>query len=101
MISSSIQILSWFVSLIIGSIYYFYLKFILCKINSKNIILKFSLDVIYVLFFTYVVINVYYKLNGGYIHYSYPIFYLIGYLISYKVNMNVKLLKKTIFSKKK
>lgn len=94
------QLSSWLVSFVIGFVYYFLLNYIIIKINSKNIFIKIFLDTIYVILISLVLIYIYYWFNGGYIHYGYPIFYLLGYLAAKKVNRCVKRLKKALFLKK-
>ena len=98
--NSTMQLLSWFISFFIGFIYYFLLNFIIIRINSKNIIIKTFIDLIYIFLISFALIYTYYYFNGGYIHYGYPLFYVLGYFVSKKVNTSVKRLKKTIFLKK-
>lgn len=101
MISSNTQLFSLFISLIIGFVYYFVMKYIISKFNSCNLFLKIIIDLLYVLLLSLIIIYIYYKVNGGYIHFSYPLFYVCGYYAAFIVNKYVKIHGKTFFSDKK
>lgn len=95
-----IQLSSWIISFFVGFVYFFMLNYIIIKINSKKILIKIFLDIIYVIIASLTLMYIYYYFNGGYIHYGYPIFYIAGYFVAKKVNTCVKRLKKTFFLKK-
>ena len=100
MISSSLQLFSWVISFLIGALYFYFYKYIIKVFNLKNIVLKIFIDTFYIIFVSFLITYTYYKVNLGYIHYSYIIFYILGYFCAFKVKMCVKVLKKTYFSRK-
>ncbi len=100
MISSPIQLYSLFFSVLLGSLYNFILNLYLIKINYKKIYFRCVFHTIFILFISIIVINIYFKINGGFIHYSYLLFWIIGYFITNKVKLYVKQQKKSKYYKK-
>lgn len=94
------QLDSWFVSFIIGFLYYLFLNYFILFFNSRNLFIRIVLDSFYIFIVSIGIIYFYFKYNNGYIHYGYPLFYILGYYVSKKVNYRVKALKKTFFLKK-
>lgn len=101
MISSSLQLYSWFISLIIGAVYYYINSIFIFRFKPKLLVLRLIYYSIFVFIVSFSLIYIYYKINNGYIHYSYPIFWIIGYYISFKVKSYVNLHIFPFFSKKR
>lgn len=101
MINNYLQLSSWIISILLGFIYYYFINVIVTKLNSHNIIIKIFIDTLYILIISLLLIYIYYKFNGGYIHYGYPLFYTLGYIAAKIVNKSVNMLKKTFFLKKR
>lgn len=101
MINNYLQLSSWMISIIIGLVYYYLLNTVFTKVNTYNIIIKIFIDIVFVTLVSALLIFTYYKFNGGYIHYGYPLFYILGYFVAKIVNKGVNNLKKTFFLKKR
>lgn len=86
MINIKYQIVSWFLSYIIGYIYYFLFNITLPKNIFLKILYSFSFVIFLSLFFMYL----YYKFVFGFIHYSYFVFWIIGFYSAYKLKLYVK-----------
>lgn len=94
MINNNIQLLSWFFSIIAGFVYSIFLFLFSIFIKSMSKLLKIFLSSIFVIIISTFMIYAYYKINNGFIHYSYLVFWLIGYYLFYLVKSNVKRQKK-------
>lgn len=90
MISSNIQLLSFFISVCIGFMYFYFYRIVFNRLWFKTKMFIFLKDIIYILIVSTISIYVYYIVNNGYVHYSYVIFWVIGYMIGLKVNNYVK-----------
>jgi hypothetical protein len=94
MIDNNLQLYSWIFSIMVGFLYafsfHFFYKYTFCKRNIIKIILSFF----YVITITFCGIFSYYKVNGGYIHYSFLVFWILGAYIFNIVKCTVKRHKK-------
>ena len=82
MISSKLQLLSWFASTIIGFIYFLEL-YLYRIIKYKKLVIQIISDIIFIILNVISIIVVYFKLNNGNYNYTYLFFYALGSLISY------------------
>lgn len=102
--SIGIQLLSFLVSFIYGSFYYFTSLFNKKIINDKSIMFKIILTGIYVINCVLVYLIILYKTNYGNYHIYFMLFLIIGFVYSnylhkkytFKFKLSFKLLKKKI-----
>lgn len=94
MINNNEQLFSWIISIYIGFIYSFLLKYFYLLTRNKRKIYKILLSFIFILLVTIFIIYVYYKINGGIIHYSYILFWILGYYMFFIVKSHVNRHKK-------
>lgn len=90
MISGTFQLFSWISSIFLGFIYGFISNKFIKFTRGLRLIYRLFLDIIYVIICSALLIFIYYKINGGYIHYSYLIFWSIGYYLFFLVKSCVK-----------
>ena len=94
MISSGLQLYSWFVSVLIGFIYASFLNLFIRYNKRKSIPLMIIKSAIFIITCVVLLIFIYYKCNNGYIHYSFLIFWIIGFYLFLVVKSYVKRHKK-------
>ena len=95
MISSNIQLLSWLVSIVIGLIYYHIINVFYRFTSRYRLFIRIFFDILFIFILTSLFIYIYLKVNNGFIHYSFVIFWFLGYLLSNIVNIYVKRQKKS------
>ena len=92
MINTYLQLYSWILSFFIGIIYGFILDLFIKYTVINNVIIKVFKDVAFVFVMSILLIYIYYKFNGGYIHYGYLLFFILGYvfnnIVKNRVNIN-------------
>lgn len=100
MISSNIQLLSWLISIVIGFIYYHILNAFYRFTSRYGLFIRIFFDIFLIFIVTSLLIYIYLKVNNGFIHYSFVIFWFLGYLLSNIVNIYVKRQKKSKYTYK-
>ena len=90
MINSNIQLFSFISSIMIGFIYCYLYKYYFKIFKKQKIIFLIFIDALFIIINLVSLIFLYMRINGGYIHYSFIIFWIIGYLVAIKVNKYVK-----------
>ena len=90
MMNSNLQILSWSVSFLVGIFYLFMLDLFFNFVYRKNIFIRIIYEFIFVIISEVTLVVLYYKLNGGVIHYSYLLFIILGFFTEYQVKQYVK-----------
>ena len=94
MIDNNLQLISWFSSIFIGFIYSFLILLYKKIIYNKAIIIKILSSIGLILLFSLLLIYFYYKVNGGYVHYSFIVFWICGGYLFYLVKSHVNRHKK-------
>ena len=94
MINAYLQLLSWIISFIIGIIYGFISSIYFDLLKKRSFFIKLVCDILFVITISTVLSVLYFKVNYGFIHYSYIIFWFFGYYVNFKVKFKVKRHKK-------
>lgn len=100
MISPYLQLYTWFFLFIIGAAYYIVLNVFFFFSYKFKIVFRLFLYTLFVIFISSLIIILLFIFNGGIIHYTYALFFLLGYYVAKRVKVNVKRHKLSIFSKK-
>ena len=89
MINSNLQLISWIASFFVGLVYSHVLE-LFFKYTSRNCLL---IRIIFEFLFTFInifcLVFLYFKINGGYIHYSFIFFWFFGFFLLLIVKSNV------------
>ena len=88
--NSNLQLCSWIISCVIGFLYSFSLYVFKTLTIKFSVIAKVFLSLIYVVFMSISIIYTYYKVNMGYINYSYVVFWVLGFSLFNIVKSYVK-----------
>lgn len=97
--ASNIQILSLLASFIYGVIFYLLTRFNYFIIESKKLLTKFMVTLVFIIDIVILYVYLMYKINNGYFHIYFVFMLILGYILMYKCYNSIKVFCKNSVKK--